>query len=145
MCDSHHCQVTMSGKTESYNELHKNSPASQFCREFSGKNAKNLDFLQGDCEEEEDEEEQDDVNTCPQFRKTFFWEASRKSLSSAVWLYLTILEAMENENLEDIEFGPKLVDGKRINLKESLKQFMRETDDKRWDILEQWSSFVRWF
>ena len=71
LCDSHHSQTTMVGKSESFNELFKNSAASQFCREFTSKNAKKLDFVNGDCIEEDGYEE-DATNACPQFSKTFF-------------------------------------------------------------------------
>ena len=130
LCDSHHSQTTLVGKSESYNELFRNSPASQFCREFTSRNADKLDFVHGDgVEEEEDEEE--DTNACPQFKKTFYWEVSRKALSSAVWLWIAILEASEQNCLDETFFGPKLVCGKRQNLTATLKIFMKETDDRR--------------
>lgn len=132
LCDSHHSQTTMVGKSESFNELFKNSAASQFCREFTSKNAKKLDFVNGDCIEEDGYEE-DATNACPQFSKTFFWEVSRKSLSSAVWLWIAILEASERNCLNQTFFGPKLVGGVRVNLTQSLKDFMKETDEQRWD------------
>jgi hypothetical protein len=126
----------MVGKSESYNELYKNSAASQFCREFTSKNAKKLDFVNGDCvEEDEDEDEKDETNACPQFSKTFFWEVSRKSLSAAVWLWIAILEASERNCLNQTFFGPKLVCGERVNLTQSLKNFMKETDEQRWGKL----------
>ena len=130
LCDSLHSQTTLVGKSESYNELFRNSPASQFCREFTSRNADKLDFVHGDgVEEEEDEEE--DTNACPQFKKTFYWEVSRKALSSAVWLWIAILEASEQNCLDETFLGPKLVCGKRQNLTATLKIFMKETDDRR--------------
>jgi hypothetical protein len=68
LCDSQHCQATIVGKTESYNELFKNSSSSQFCRAFTSKNAKKLDFVEGDGVEEDE----DTTNAC--------------LLSSAIWL-----------------------------------------------------------
>ena len=133
LCDNHHCQATIVGTTESYNELFKNSASSQFCRAFTSKNAKKLDFVENDQTEEEveDEEDDDEINACPQFRKTFFWEASRKSLSSAIWLWLVICEAAERKCLDETLFGPKLVCGERVTFVQSLNTFMKDTDEKR--------------
>ena len=130
LCDSHHCQSTLVGKSESFNELFKSSPATKFCRAFTSKNAKKLDFVNDDQVDGEDDE--DSTNACPQFRKTFFWESSRKSLSSAVWMWLSISEAKDRNILESTLFGPKFDStGERISLKESLTRFMRDVDVKR--------------
>ena len=58
---------------------------------------------------------------------------SRKSLSSAVWLWIAIIEASERICLNQTFFCPKLVDGVRVNLTQTLKDFMKETDEQRWD------------
>ena len=145
LCDSHHSQTSIVGKTEAYNELFKNSESSKFCREFTCKNSRSLDFVASDevededdfgddnilDEDNEDEDGDGDPGACPQFSKTFYWEASRISLSKAVWLYIAILEASENKCLDKQLLGPMIVNGKRLNLSQSLKIFMEKTDAQR--------------
>ena len=77
------------------------------------------------------DEEEDALNACPQFGKTFYWETSQKSLSSAVWLWLTILEAKERKLLETFKFGPKFEDSKRVSFKQSRDDFMIHVDKLR--------------
>ena len=132
LCNSHHNQATLVGTSESYNELFKDSTATRFCRAFTAKNVEKLDFVESEQVECEDGENEDD-DACKEFTKTktFFWEASRKSLSSAMWLWITICEAAESECLDQTFLGPKTVGGERISFRESLNVFMRETDDRR--------------
>ena len=97
-----------------------------------GCSPKKLEFVENEQLDEDEEEEDDEINACPQFKKTFFWEASRKSLSSAIWLWLTISDAAERKCLDQMLFGPKIVHGERVNLAHSLKTFMKDTDDQRY-------------
>ena len=130
LCDSHHCQSTLVGKTESYNELFKNAARTKFCRAFTCRNANKLDYVND--EKVEVEEEEDAINACPQFKKTFFWESNRISLASAVWTWLAISEAEERNILEATFFGPKIgADGKKITFKDSLHMFMNEVNNQR--------------
>ena len=131
LCDSHHNQSTLVGTTESYNELFRNSAATRFCRAFTAKNSSNLEFVQSEQVEWEEVEEENHEQACAQFAKTFYWEASRKSLSSAMWLWLTICEAKESGCLETTCLGPRIEGGTRVNFVASIKTFMKETDDRR--------------
>ena len=131
LCDSHHCQVTLVGKSESYNELFKKSDATKFCRAFTSRNARKLDFLNDEQVECDDDDDEESVNSCKQFKKTFFWESSNKSLSSAVWTLLCIEEAKEINILNDSFFGPKMQGLERISFKQSRDAFMKAVNDER--------------
>ena len=128
LCDSHHCQATLVGKSESYNELYRDSTSSKFCRAFVSRNAAKLEFMEDDSVMDEEE---DALNACPQFGKTFYWESSQKSLSTAVWMWLSILEAKERNLLETYKFGPKIEDGKRVSFRQSRDDFMIHVDKLR--------------
>ena len=89
--------------------------------------------LQFMSDEEVEEDSEDPVNACQEFGKTLFWEANQKSLSSAVWMWLIILEASERNILQSYKFGPKLDDGSgaRLSFKQTRDQFMKHIDDMR--------------
>ena len=123
LCDSHHNQSTFVGKSESFNELYRISPATKFCRAFTSANASKLDFV---IDEQVDGEEDDDLNACPQFKKTFFWESSQKSLSSAVWMWLAICEAKDREILESTKFGPKIDENGTRTVLEGIPGYLYE-------------------
>ena len=132
--DNHHCQSSMVGKAESYNEQFRSSDSTKFCREFVNKNMKTSDVFSE--ENEDGTEEDDDIvhteNSCEEFRKTFFWESNRKSLSSAIWHKLCIEEATDREILETEFFGPKLdSQGKRVTYKQTSSEFMDKIDGIR--------------
>ena len=129
LCDSHHCQSTFVGKSESYNELFRDSPATQFCREFTCKNAAELKFV---TDEHLEDNSEDEVNACPEFGKTFFWEASQKSLAAAVWTRLTVAEATERGIVDSYKFGPRLDEtGARLTYKQTRDEFMAYIDQLR--------------
>ena len=72
-CDIHHCTSTLSGKAESYNELHKFSKASLFCQDFVKSNGK----ITVEDDTDWEEEYGDDISSESQEAKPYFWEMSR--------------------------------------------------------------------
>ena len=137
LCGSHHCQTTISGKCEAYNELFRQSPTSQFCQAFVTNNEQiQQQFIEheGNADEENDNEDVYENSTCPQFGKTFFWELNRKAFSSAIWFWIAILDVMEKGGIETMVWGPMMVNGNRVSFQESLNSFMRKTDKDRYKI-----------
>ena len=48
----------------------------------------------------------------------------RKSISSALFLHLALVEVKERDELKTLYFGPRKQDGKKVSLKDSVKQYM---------------------
>ena len=86
-------------------------------------------------EEEQDGDDNDDLldeNSCKEFKKTFFWESSRKSLAAAIWLKVAIEEALDRNMLNVEFFGPKIdASGKRVTFVTSLNDFMERINELR--------------
>ena len=79
---NHHGQSSIVAQSESYNVQFRFSPATEFCREFLRKHRdKHLNLVVDINDATEDEEDQD---VCKEFKKTFFWESSRKTLASVI-------------------------------------------------------------
>ena len=74
---------------------------------------------------------EDDSDVDEEFGKTFYWESSQKSLSTAVWMWLSILEAKERNLPKTYKFGPKFEDGKRVSFRQSRDDFMIHVDKLR--------------
>ena len=131
LADNHHCYSSIVGKSESYNEQFRVSPATEFCRAFVTKNEELCEQF----DEKDDGADDDDLTEemyCKEFKKTFFWESSRKSLAAAVWGKLAIEEAVDRGILDDTFFGPKVDSaGNRVSFKESLHQFMDDINKLR--------------
>ena len=133
LADSHHCQASIVGKSESYNELFRRSKSTEFCQKFVNKNKSHyVTFTE---EEEHDGDDNDDLldeNSCKEFKKTFFWESSRKSLAAAIWLKVAIEEALDRNMLNVEFFGPKIdASGKRVTFVTSLNDFMERINELR--------------
>ena len=97
---NHHCQASIVGTCESYNEQFRSSYSTEFSQKFIKKNGERI--LVGG-EEIEDEAE----DSCKEFKKTLMWEMNRKNLSSAIWQYLTREELIERGILSEEFLGPK--------------------------------------
>ena len=133
LTDNHHCQTSIVGKSESFNEQFRTSEATEFCRKFVTNNQEQCEAFEEKSEDDDDEEPLENVS-CKQFSKTFFWEANRHSLSSAIWLKLALEEATECQILETEFFGPKVDEaGRRITLKHSLHEFRDRTNNMRYN------------
>ena len=79
-----------------------------------------------------EESSKDEINACPEFGKTFFWEASQKSLAAAVWMWLTVAEASERGLVDSYRFGPRLDNsGARLTYKQTRDEFMTYIDQLR--------------
>ena len=79
-----------------------------------------------------EESSEDEINACPEFGKTFFWEASQKSLAAAVWMRLTVAEASERGLVDSYRFGPRLDNsGARLTYKQTRDEFMTYIDQLR--------------
>lgn len=132
LADNHHCQSSIVGKSESYNELFRHSMATEFCREFVGKNVKNCAVFSAEDCEDDCVEVLLEQNSCKEFKKTFFWETNRKSLSAAIWLKVALEEAIDRDILEREFFGPKLDEtGQRTSFSKTLHAFMEKINNTR--------------
>ena len=131
LAENHHNQSTIVGKSESYNETFRNSPATEFCRNFVVKNRKISATFDEDVDIDE-EEEKDEENSCKEFRKTFYWECNRRSLSSVIWLQLALEEMLDRKMMDTEYFGPRIdKSGARVTNEESLNLFREKINRLR--------------
>ena len=120
---NHHCQASIVGSAESYNEQFRSSPVTLYSKSFLTRNI--ICEIQDDLDDDEDEE------VSSECKKTLSWEMSSKNLSTAMWLILVKEECIERGILSAEYLGPKLEAGIRVTFQRSLENFMERVDNWR--------------
>ena len=128
-----HCWTSAEGKSEAYNETHRDSEKTTYFQNFlkckpevGGHFRKKLKCNENDFDDETEPE------------NSQMHELSRKSLSQGFFNYQVKEEMKEREVTEDFTFGPKVNpenSKETITYKQSIDDFMQEVDKLRTEEL----------